>query len=619
MRLSPNSFATAIAAFAATASLFVADVVSSAPTTSTAARTIALPQAEVVVPGTVLVRRGPDLWERWEMDSGVALTAEATIDHVAALRAASIDAHVDVVRRAQIVPDDYDIRKQWPLVQMHAEAAWDVITGDPDLVVAVVDTGVILDHPDLKARLVAGYDFITDPENAGDGSGRDANPTDEGDESESSTGFHGTHIAGILGASTGNGFGMAGVDWRCRIQPVRALGVHRATGKDSDIADAIRWAAGINVPGVPQNQTPAKVINLSFGSSGYSQILQDAVLAAVARGAVIVASAGNSSREAIDNVPGALEGVISVAASGPDGLLASYSNFGDRVDVMAPGGSVSFEAPVIDSPQAVWSLSYVRSSKQPVLAYLAGTSQAAAHASGVAALVRAAAPSLRPEVVAAVLRRASVLPPGGCDPGCGAGILDASKAVADARAMAVATCGDLGCGNKKLEPAPLRPEEGCAVSSNAIGRDASSFTLFMLAGAIGLLRRRARSTSFLAFCALLGLAACSGGNGERTAQFVPGPPHVRVLTPIPTNNGGDLEIAVGDGASLTLEMTPIDQLDRLELRALDPEELVGRLGHAPLTFALTPTLLGKSGRRQLCADVYDASGASAETCFFLVK
>jgi serine protease len=220
---------------------------------------------------------------------------------------------------------------------------------------------------------------------------------------------------------------------------------------------------------VPQNQRPARVINLSFGGPGYSALLQDAVLAAQARGALVVASAGNAHVDAGLNVPASLEGVLAVSAAGPDGSPADYSNFGPRVDVMAPGGLAFIDAPVgQETPGAIWSTSFVRAGAQPVFAYAAGTSQAAAHVSGLAGLVFASAPVMKPEIAAAVIRRATVLPAAGCPDGCGGGLVDATAAVLYAREIEAATCGPTPCGSNVLEPAPLRPEEGCSSSGRPV-------------------------------------------------------------------------------------------------------------------------------------------------------
>jgi subtilisin family serine protease len=594
----------------------------------------------VDVPGAHRVRVLADGTERWDFD--LPLDAAATLAVRDALaQDPSLRVDVDLWREAQIVPDDPQYPSQWALAMIDAEHAWDVETGDPQLVVAVVDTGVISDHPDLQTRLIGGYDFITDPGNAGDGDGRDDDPYDAGDESESSSGFHGTHISGIIAAASGNGVGIAGVDWRCRLQPVRVLGVDRHRGKDSDIADGIRWAAGLNVPGAPQNQNPAKVINLSFGGPGYSQLLQDAVLAAKARGSLIVASAGNDGADAIENVPGALEGVLDVAAASHDGSIASYSNYGPRVDLLSPGGSSFLDAPSSDTtPGAVLSTSYLRVTRQPVFAYAAGTSQAAAYASGVAALVRAAAPALEPDVAAAVMRRATVPPPGGCEQGCGDGLLNAARAVQFAQQIAVAECGSVGCGDMKMQPAGLKPEEGCTVSRTPSSSPSLSSSTWLLVVAAALVRLRPRSRSHShsrprsrcrvrprSLLALLALAALSlscsskSDGGTSTGQSIPPPPTVRITDPIPTlDPAGDLVVSVGPtGRTLTVQVTPTIDLETVELHAVDPpEQSYGKLAHEPFQFSLPSSAPGESGERHCCVTAVDAHGQIGETCFLAV-
>ena len=126
--------------------------------------------------------------------------------------------------------------------------------------------------------------------------------------------LHGTHVTGILGAIANNYVGIAGVDWGCRIQPVRVLGVQAGKGADSDIVDAIRWTAGLHVDGVPDNLTPADVINLSFDGRGRSRAMQEAVDDAIAHGAAVVAAAGNEGADSGDDVPAGLNGVITVGA-----------------------------------------------------------------------------------------------------------------------------------------------------------------------------------------------------------------------------------------------------------------------------------------------------------------
>src|SRR5688572_13980381 len=150
---------------------------------------------------------------------------------------------------ADRIPDDPRFHEQWALVTVRAPAAWAWTTGSARTVVAILDTG-IMPHPDLQERLLPGYDFVSDRSAAADGDGRDPDPTGEG------AWKHGTPVAGIVGASTNNGVGIAGIDWACRILPVRVVGAD-GIGKTSDVADAIRWAAGLHVDGVPDNATPA--------------------------------------------------------------------------------------------------------------------------------------------------------------------------------------------------------------------------------------------------------------------------------------------------------------------------------------------------------------------------
>jgi serine protease len=353
---------------------------------------------------------------------------------------------------------------QWGLQLIHAPAAWTRWVGAPEVVVAVLDTG-IRPHPDLEGRLLPGFDFISDPDNAGDGDGRDSDPSDVG------RALHGTHIAGIIAADSDNGVGVAGLDWRCRVLPIRVLGIDRGSGRDSDIADAMRWAAGLAVEGVPQNAHPAAVINLSFGGAGRSATLQQAVDDVTARGVVVVAAAGNSGRDARFDSPGGLYGILSVGAAGPDGKLAAYSNFGPLVSLLAPGG--------LDGDRGV--LSTLSSG----YGYQAGTSQAAAFVSASAALVRSLRPDLGADQVRALLS-ATADPAARCaspgnpaSAGCGSGLLDVAAALERA-----ATCG------ADCPRTPPSPEiyGGC---SSMPGRPPLGLTL-LLASAICALPRRKR-------------------------------------------------------------------------------------------------------------------------------
>ena len=214
--------------------------------------------------------------------------------------------------------------------------------------VAVLDTGYV-PHPDLVTGMANGYDFVSDPLSARDGDGRDPNPRDEGDyapynlckdqaNAHTST-WHGTSVAGIIGARGNNRMGIVGVADLARVQPVRVLG--RCGGRTSDIADAIIWAAGGHVDGVPDNAYPAKIINMSIGTvTTCPAAYQRAINIARSKGAIVVAAAGNGNTEASKYAPANCMGVITVGATTKAGTRASFSNYGTRVNISAPGENI---------------------------------------------------------------------------------------------------------------------------------------------------------------------------------------------------------------------------------------------------------------------------------------
>jgi len=341
-------------------------------------------------------------------------------------------------------PNDPSYSRQWHYFDRGAAAGqspggiglptvWGSNTGSSSVVVAVVDTGILPNHPDIKGspNLVAGYDMISNASTANDGDGRDADPTDTGDgvaANECGTGYpelpsswHGTHVSGTIGVGkTNNGVGVAGVNWNVKVQPVRALG--KCGGTMTDINDAIRWAAGLTVPGVPVNPTPAKVINMSLGGYGAcssAPALQAAINDAIAKGVTVVAAAGNEAMDASQSFPASCTGVITVAASDNRGyLVTSYSNYGSVVDIMAPGGDVS-----TDLKGGILSM------VDGGYAYYNGTSMAAPHVAGVAALLLAKDPSLTPAQIRNTLK-SNALPRNSseCPKPCGAGLLSALPA-----------------------------------------------------------------------------------------------------------------------------------------------------------------------------------------------
>jgi serine protease len=238
---------------------------------------------------------------------------------------------------------------------VNAQGAWDITTGDPNLVIADLDTGIRFDHPDLLAaansgRLLPGYDFVSNAAVANDGDGRDADPTDPGDwitSTEAATtqfkdckveisSWHGTRTAGILGALTNNLHGVAGMTWQGRILPVRVLG--KCGGYDSDIIAGMMWAAGMTVAGVPANTHPAKIINMSLGSTATCpQSYEDAITTLTGMGVLVVVSAGNEGG-AVD-APGNCVGAAAIAGIRHVGTKVGFSSLGPEVTVSAPAGN----------------------------------------------------------------------------------------------------------------------------------------------------------------------------------------------------------------------------------------------------------------------------------------
>ena len=334
--------------------------------------------------------------------------------------------------------------------------AWDITTGSDQIVVAVIDTGA-LNHIDLDSRFVggsasaSGRDFITEAARARDGDGRDGDPTDMGDWADSSSScttsnssWHGTHVAGTIGAETDNNLGAAGVDWQAKLLTARALG--ECGGTNSDITDAILWSSGTTVDGVV-NANPARVLNLSLGgTSACSTSEQTAIDAAVAQGAVVVVAAGNEAQDVGNVAPANCNQVIAVAALTQDGARASFSNYGTGVAISAPGVSV-WSASNSGTTTAIAE----NGNPDDVIGDLSvqshGTSMATPHVSGVVSLMLAAnqaaggdlmAEARKAETAARIKAKlqasARAFPTGttGTDcttTTCGAGMLDAHQAV----------------------------------------------------------------------------------------------------------------------------------------------------------------------------------------------
>jgi serine protease len=295
-------------------------------------------------------------------------------------------------------------------------------TGSRNVVVAVVDTGLQMSHPDIAGspNIMPGWDMVSDPRMGNDGDGRDSDANDPGDMCDptkpyAADSFHGTHVAGTVGAaSTNNGSGVAGGAWNVKVVPVRALG--KCGGRLSDINDAIRWAAGLipaEGPGDTEvwNENPADIINLSIGLLGACPAsLQDAIDAVTERGAIVVSAAGNARMSTSFYAPAGCRGVVTVAASDARGQITPYSNYGPEVTLLAPGGDLTRDDNGDGKPDGVLSTKAATNCYDPVTgasvancfyAYEQGTSMAAPHVSAALALLKARTPgATRDELVA---------------------------------------------------------------------------------------------------------------------------------------------------------------------------------------------------------------------------
>ena len=311
--------------------------------------------------------------------------------------------------------------------------------GSREVVVAVIDTGLQMSHPDIQNsdNVMPGWDMVSDPDVGNDGDSRDSNPDDPGDicpeRGVFANSYHGTHVAGIVGAgATNNQDGVAGGAWDVRIVPVRALG--KCGGRLSDINDAIRWAAGT----IPEydtlgnevwNQHPAHIINLSIGLfRSCPASMQDAINAVTAEGVIVVAAAGNDRVATDFYAPAGCQNVVTVAGGDARGHLAPYSNYGDAVDILAPGGDLTRDDNGDGNPDGILSTKSAENCADPMTgnsvstcyyAYEQGTSMATPHVSAALALIKAKRPEMTADaLVSTLLSGVSYLQPDQCTGSC---------------------------------------------------------------------------------------------------------------------------------------------------------------------------------------------------------
>jgi serine protease len=440
-----------------------------------------VPPRATVVPGRVLVMFGPGLtdagtarangaevaarlatalpapltrslrWERWINDRIGLLTFEPdparkvrdSLELALALGDLPEVAHAvpETLAHAMAAPSDPSYRQQrWHYELMGLPEAWNIERGNREVVVAVVDTGIVSRHPDLRGNLLPGYDFVSFA-TAIDGDGWDADPEDDWSASAncrepgvSGCGFHGTHVAGTIAALADNDVFGTGVAPNVSHFAVRVL---EQGGADGDILSGVMWAAGLPVDGAPPTPNPADVINMSIGGScfpaecepvecrrfcdGQTEMYEDVFDAVIRAGALVVVAAGNDTQPADDFIPARVGNALTVGAVRPDTGRSSYSNFGDAIDVMAPGGAGHFEGTDADR---VWS------TVGPGAGFgaMPGTSMAAPHIAGLAALLKSADPGLTPAQLRAVIEDTAG-PAGQCAEGCGPGLANALAAL----------------------------------------------------------------------------------------------------------------------------------------------------------------------------------------------
>ncbi|MBE9912796.1 peptidase S8 [Paenibacillus donghaensis] len=281
------------------------------------------------------------------------------------------------------VPNDLLFSKyQWNLPIIETNQGWDLSRGSNDVIVGIVDTGADLNHPDLQGRLLNGYNVI--------------NPDSDPDDDVG----HGTHVSGIIGAIVNNNEGVAGISWYNKMLPVKALD-KSGSGTTYAVAEGIIWAA----------DNGAKVINMSLGNYADSQFLHDAVKYAYDKDVVLVAASGNDNTER-PGYPAAYPEVLAVAATDSNMKRASYSNYGDYIDVAAPGTSIASTYPGNQ------------------YAALSGTSMASPHVAAMAALIRSQNPDLTNKQVMDIMRSSTIdLGPKGRDKYYGYGQIDIFKAL----------------------------------------------------------------------------------------------------------------------------------------------------------------------------------------------
>ena len=372
---------------------------------------------------------------------------------------------------AMLTPNDsfYFLQAHYP--QINLPQAWNITTGTPasgSVVVAVIDTGVVLSHEDLVGQFVSAaddYDFIRDTATSLDGDGIDPNPDDPGDGTGSSpSSWHGTHVAGTIAAATNNNRGVAGVSWGAKIMPIRVLGLDGGT--TYDVEQGVRFAAGLSNDSGTVPSKRADIINLSLGGPGFSQSSQSLYTQVANVGVIVIASAGNENTS-VPSYPASYDNVVSVSAVDLTNNLAPYSNFGSRIDIAAPGGDLSVDRNGDGYGDGVLSttIDKIGASRNPIYQFYQGTSMAAPHVAGVAALMKAIHPGLTPSDFYNSLQTGLLttdIGSAGRDDQFGYGLIDALKAVQQAQLLAG------GSATGSILASPTRIDFGTVLTSRTL-------------------------------------------------------------------------------------------------------------------------------------------------------
>ncbi|RMH22323.1 MAG: hypothetical protein D6698_01305 [Gammaproteobacteria bacterium] len=350
-------------------------------------------------------------------------------------------------------PNDPFFASQWNLSNIKLIQGWQQVGAGTPVEVAVLDSGIRFDHPDLSTRFIpdntfstghAGYDFLPAGEGQ-DGDGPDDDPTDPGVSSFTGSTFHGTLVSGVIAAETNNTTGISGVanTAEIRLLPLRVLSSQG--GSTVEICQAIRFAAGLAAAGGHTLSKPVGVINMSFGTPSFSQALQDCISQARNQGVILIAAAGNES-SSLPIYPAAYPGVISVSATTLNKDLASYSNTGSTIDIAAPGGDTTQDLNNDGQPDGILTTAATNNNGivQFGYVYATGTSLATPHVTGVIALMKWIYPSLDPQTLDQWLASGFLtedLTPAssGPDNRFGYGLLDANKALTEATSAAGGT------------------------------------------------------------------------------------------------------------------------------------------------------------------------------------